>query len=81
MTDTRHLDTAIAILSGVNAPKRAPRKGVQMHVTFYQDTYCIQMNGKTIEEGVGDEAYAAQRAGTRAEAMRKLGKQVTVMFY
>lgn len=79
---TKHLDTAIAILKGNPAAKRAPRKAqVEIEVFASGGTYTVTSNGKTVEEGAGDAAYAKERADARADAIRKLGKTVTVYVY
>jgi hypothetical protein len=82
MPSTKHLDTAISILKGSPAAKRAPRKAqVELEVWVTKGTYLIVSNGKTIEEGQGDDALAKERAEARATAIRALGKTVVVYTY
>lgn len=82
MTDTRHLDTAIAILKGTEGSKRAKRKAqVEIIVEAYGKAYTIQMNGKVLEEGEGSVEYAKERAEDRANRIRALGKTVVVTAY
>lgn len=82
MTNTKHLDTAIAILSGTEGSKRAKRKAqVEIIVEAYGKSYTIQMNGKVLEEGVGAVEYAKERAEDRAARIRALGKTVLVTVY
>lgn len=81
-TDTRHLDTAIAILKGTTGSKRAKRAAqVEITVGFHGKAYTIQMNGKMLEEGVGTAEYAMERANERATRIRVLGKTVLVTAY
>lgn len=82
MTNTKHLDAAIAILSGTEGSKRAKRKAqVEIIVEAYDKGYTIQMNGKVLEEGVGTVEYAKERAEDRASRIRALGKTVLVTVY
>ena len=82
MSKTKHLDTAIAILSGAGMPKRAKRKAqVEIIVEVYADTYGIQMNGKLVESGEGSKEYAMDRADARAARVRALGKTVVITVY
>lgn len=87
MSKTRHLDTAIAILSGAGMPKRPPKKAqVEVIVEVEGSTYTIQVNGKVVESescfsGVSVVEYATQRAEERAKRVRALGKTCTVTTY
>lgn len=79
MTDTRHLDTAIAILKGTAGSKRAKRTAqVEVLVTIWDGKYTIQVNGKLVEEGEGDDAHAMHLACTRAAHANRLGKTSSV---
>ena len=79
---TKHLDTAIAILSGTEGSKRAKRKAqVEIIVEAYGKNYTIQMNGKVLEECVGTMGHAKERAEERANRIRALGKTVLVTAY
>ena len=82
MTDTRHLDTAIALFKGTEGSKRVKRKAqVEIIVEAYGKMYTIQMNGKLLEEGVGTADYAMERANERANRIRAIGKTVIVTVY
>lgn len=82
MSSTKHLDTAIAILKGSPAAKRATRKAqVELEVWVTNGTYMIVSNGKTLEEGPGDDAVAKQHAEARAAAIRALGKTAIIYTY
>lgn len=81
MTDTRILDASIALLKGTGKkPARKPAQ-VQLEVWATDGTYTIASNGRIVEEGKGDAAYAKAQADTRADAIRKLGKTVIVYTY
>lgn len=82
MSKTKHLDTAIAIFKGTAGSKRAPRAAqAEVVVLLGEDSYIVTVNSKTVEAGQGNETHARQRAELRAEAIRKLGKSVTVTVY
>lgn len=82
MSTTKHLDTAIAIFRGNAGSKRAPRKAqAEVVVLLGENSYMLTVNNKTVEAGVGNETHARQQAELRAEAIRKLGKTVTVTVY
>lgn len=84
---TKHLDTAIDILRGSAGTKRAKRRAdVELEVfsstgPLVGPTYTITSNGRTLETGAGDAAYAKARAEERAERMRALGKTVVIYTY
>ena len=72
-------DKVIAILRGIGAAKRAPRKAqVTLTVEWYDGAYFIQSNGKVVEQGDGTADYANDRAKARATAIRVLGKTCIV---
>lgn len=82
MSKTRHLDTAIEILRGTKGAKRAARKAqVEVLVTVFKDGYLVQINGKTVEEGDGNDETAKVIANAHAEKARALGKTVSITFY
>lgn len=82
MSKTKHLDTAIAILRGTAGSKRAPRAAqAEIVVYVFAGWYQVLVNGKEIATPSGDRAAAEQDAKQRAEAIRKLGKTVTVTVY
>lgn len=79
---THHLDTAIEIFKGNAGSKRAARKAQAEITVLVADTgYVITVNGKTVESGEGNEEYARQRTEHRAQAIRALGKSVTITVY
>lgn len=75
MTDTRHLDTMIALLKG-SATTPAPRGKVVTLAAHPEggtgDVYIITVNGKLTTYVVGRSA-AEKDLADRAEAARKLG--------
>jgi hypothetical protein len=83
MTDTRHLDTAISILSGTACSKRAKRTGTEVSVYLQDGGYSIQVNHKPLVcsyPGTKEEAMAD--AEQRAKRLRALtGKPVTIQLY
>lgn len=82
-TDTRHLDTAIAILGGAGGAKRAKRKAqveLHLHIDEKTDLYTLTANGKLLEEGTVGSCLPStpyQRMEARAAGIRKLGKTVS----
>lgn len=79
---TKHLDTAISILKGNPAAKRAPRKAqVELEVWASSGTYTISSNSRILEAGEGTPEFAKERADARAASIRALGKTVTVYIY
>lgn len=82
MSKTRLLDAMLETLRDKATAKRAPRKGIQIDVYMSKGQYTIQCNGKTLEEGAGDEEYAVGRASERAKKMQELtGKPCVVSLY
>lgn len=82
MSKTKHLDTAIDILKGSLAAKRAPRKAqVELEMWASSGTYTISSNGRVLEAGEGTPEYAKERADARAAAIRALGKTCILMVY
>lgn len=73
--DTRHLDTALSILRGTGASKRAPRIGTEMSVYLTPTGYTIQVNGKVLADAPGTEADARADAEARATRLRALTKK------
>lgn len=79
---TRHLDTAIAILSGNGAPKRPPRRAqVEYAVFVFTTSYDITANGKPLETATGTRADAEVRVNQLAAAARALGRTVSITYY
>lgn len=82
MSKTKHLDTAISILKGTPAAKRAPRKAqVELELWACTGTYTISSNSRIIEAGEGDPAFASKRLQERADAIRAMGKTVITYTY
>jgi hypothetical protein len=80
MTDVSKLDAMLNALRDKPAAKRARRKGVELQVFVdAQGRYTITANGKPVEHGMETrEGHAMLQASERADALRALGKQVTV---
>lgn len=76
MTDTRHLDTAIAILGGGKAPRK-PRTNVINLYDLGADGVSVQVNAKEVWLAPSMERARAD-AERRASVMRLLGRTVTV---
>jgi hypothetical protein len=78
---TRHLDTAVDILSNSNPTvKRAKRKAdVELVAQMVSDiSFVITANGRIVDTGEGDMLYARQLMHDRAQVLKRLGKSVTV---
>lgn len=82
MSKTKHLDTAINILKGTGAAKRAPRKADAVITSEYwvqSGDYTIQVNGKVVEQGTApDLKYVKDAEETRAARIRAMGKTVVI---
>jgi hypothetical protein len=80
MVDVSRLDAMLDALRDKPSAKRAPRKGVELQVFVDRESrYTITANGRTLEQGMElRDGHAMQRAGERADALRKLGKHVTI---
>ena len=81
MSKTKHLDTALSILKGSPAAKRAPRK-VQVELTLYVDRdaghYTITSNGKPLVAHMpiaDSDPEMALKA--RAHAIKGMGRTVS----
>jgi hypothetical protein len=83
MSKTRHLDTAISILSGegVAKRKRGPVIEVTVHADSKRDTFMVQVGSRITEEGTGDSAAARAAGEAKAEALRQLGKKTKLIVY
>lgn len=80
---TRHLDTAISILSGANAAKRQRSFTIQVavHHDPKKNEFLVQVGSRVVMEGSGDRE-AAKRAGEeQVERLKVLGKKATVIVY
>ncbi len=76
MTDTRHLDTAIAILGGGKA-RRKPTGTVINLYDLGADGVSVQVNAKEVWLAPDMERARAD-AARRAVALRGLGRNVTI---
>jgi hypothetical protein len=84
MSKTKHLDTAIAILSGAGAAKRSKRGPVievTVHVDAKRGTYMVQVGSRITSEGTGNHEQARAAGQAKAEALRALGKKASVTVY
>lgn len=77
MTDTRHLDNAIAIFKGKPSAKRAPKTNVFHVVCMGGDVYCIQLNGRVLENVTGKENAILLAQSRAARASATTGKNYT----
>lgn len=81
MTDTHHLDTAIAIFNG-RAKRPARKAQVEIHVLAHMGRYSIQLNGRAlVVDKLGSPAEAKADAEQRAATVRALGKTVIINVY
>lgn len=80
---TRHLDTAISILSGANVAKRQRSFSIQVSVHHdpRKNEYLIQVGNRVVAEGVGDRAVATKAGEEQAERLKVLGKKAVVIVY
>jgi hypothetical protein len=79
MTDTRHLDTAIAIFKGKGA-KRAPKNRVFYVIAIGavdpsgSYLYCIQFNGRVLEDLLPKDTAIEHAQNRSARASATTGK-------
>lgn len=73
MTDTRHLDTAIAIFKG-NGAKRAPKSYVYQVVPVGVNLWCIQLNGRVLEDFLPKHTAIEHAQNRAARASAATGK-------
>ena len=80
---TRHLDTAINILSGAGVAKRSRSFSVQVSVHHdpKKNEFMVQVGSRIVAEGVGDRAAATRAGDAHAERLKDLGKKAVVIVY
>ena len=76
-TDTRHLDTALAILGAGRKAPRKPRGDVINLYDMGAVGVSVQVNSKEVWLAPDMES-ARQRANTAADVMRRAGRTVTI---
>lgn len=83
MSDTRHLDTAITILSGAGVAKRTRSYSIQVSVHHdpKKNEYLVQVGSRIVAEGAGDRAAATRAGEEQAERLKVLGKKAVVIVY
>lgn len=83
MSDTRHLDTAITILSGAGVAKRTRSYSIQVSVHHdpKKNEYLVQVGSRIATEGAGDRAAATRAGEEQAERLKVLGKKAVVLVY
>lgn len=80
---TRHLDTAISILSGASVAKRQRSFSVQVSVHHdpKKNEFMVQVGSRIVVEGAGDRATATRAGESQAERLKALGKKAVVIVY
>lgn len=80
---TRHLDTAINILSGAGVAKRSRSFSVQVSVHHdpKKNEYLVQVGSRVVTEGVGSRADATQAGEEQVERLKVLGKKAVLVVY
>lgn len=80
---TRHLDTAISILSGANTVKRQRSFSIQVSVHHdpKKNEFMVQVGSRIVVEGTGDRAAATRAGEAQAERLKALGKKAVVIVY
>lgn len=80
---TRHLDTAINILSGAGVAKRSRSFSVQVSVHHdpKKNEYLVQVGSRVVTEGVGSRADATQAGEEQVERLKALGKKAVLVVY
>ena len=80
---TRHLDTAISILSGANVAKRPRSFSIQVSVHHdpKKNEFMVQVGSRIVVEGAGDRAAATKAGDVQAERLKALGKKAVVIVY
>lgn len=80
---TRHLDTAINILSGAGVAKRSRSFSVQVSVHHdpKKNEYLVQVGSRVVTEGTGSRADATQAGEEQVERLKVLGKKAVLVVY
>lgn len=80
---TRHLDTAINILSGAGVAKRSRSFSVQVsiHHDPKKNEYLVQVGSRVVTEGTGSRADATQAGEEQVERLKVLGKKAVLVVY
>lgn len=80
---TRHLDTAINILSGAGVAKRSRSFSVQVSVHHdpKKNEYLVQVGSRVVTEGAGSRADATQAGEEQVERLKALGKKAVLLVY
>ena len=80
---TRHLDTAINILSGAGVAKRSRSFSVQVSVHHdpKKNEYLVQVGSRVVTEGVGSRADATQAGEEQVGRLKVLGKKAVLVVY
>lgn len=80
---TRHLDTAINILSGAGVAKRSRSFSVQVSVHHdpKKNEYLVQVGSRVVTEGTGSRADATQAGEEQVERLKVLGKKAVLLVY
>ena len=80
---TRHLDTAINILSGAGVAKRSRSFSVQVSVHHdpKKNEYLVQVGSRVVTEGVGSRADATQAGEEQMGRLKALGKKAVLLVY
>lgn len=80
---TRHLDTAINILSGAGVAKRSHSFSVQVSVHHdpKKNEYLVQVGSRVVTEGTGSRADATQAGEEQVERLKALGKKAVLLVY
>lgn len=83
MSDTRHLDTAISILSGAGVAKRTRSFSVQVvvHHDPRKNNYLVQVGSRVVVEADGDRAAATKAGEDQAARLRSMGRRACVVVY
>lgn len=81
--NTRHLDTAINILSGAGVAKRSRSFSVQVSVHHdpKKNEYLVQVGSRVVSEGTGSRADATQAGEEQVERLKVLGKKAVLVVY
>lgn len=80
---TRHLDTAINLLSGAGVAKRSRIFSVQVSVHHdpKKNEYLVQVGSRVVTEGTGSRADATQAGEEQVGRLKALGKKAVLVVY